>query len=187
MLDVNASESQCRREFETRRRGRVCQSEVRLTATTDLSLLHSTSLSASPDSLVVSPAYTLFLFPSVFFPPLEIVVYFDSQTLPLSRDITLQIYSTYFYQPQNARRQGKQGSESLGFNLLPPQPPPASLSLSQSHSLPSAHLKCTVSQRWWVGFLMHSKLFAFSLWVCVFSCSSPEDRLACTCMSWNSD
>lgn len=60
-----------------------------------------------------------------------------------------------FYQPQNARRQGKQGLKILGFNLLNPHhphrhllPPPLSffVSKSVSLSLPSLHLPHTVSQ-----------------------------------------
>lgn len=113
---------------EEERRSCVCQSEVPLTVQPvafRLPLLfpspshwHTTSLS-----------------------PPEIIVYSDSQTLPLSRDPTLQIYSAFFYQPQNARRKGRQGPESLGFNLLPtPYPPPTpflSLSLFVSwYSLP---------------------------------------------------
>lgn len=103
----------------------LCQSEVRLKS----------------DDGAQPVAYHLpLLFPSLplanihplSLSPLEIIVYFDSQTLPLSRDLTLQIYSTYFYQPQNAPRQGKQGSESLGFNLLSPP----SSSSSSSTTLP---------------------------------------------------
>lgn len=89
-------------------------------------------LSAFPMSRFLSDVHPLSLFLSPA--TLEILVYFDSQTLPLSRDPTLQIYSTYFYQPQNARRQGKQGSASLGFNLLPPHTPTL-LSFFDSKSL----------------------------------------------------
>lgn len=78
--------------------------------------LQSSACCIPPPSHWLTPSFSLSLV------PLEIIVYFDSQTLPLSRDLTLQIYSTYFYQPQNAPRQGKQGSESLGFNLLPHHP-----------------------------------------------------------------
>lgn len=45
-------------------------------------------------SLSLSPTYTLSL--ALSLSPPEIIVYFDSQTLPLSRDPTLQIYSTFF-------------------------------------------------------------------------------------------
>lgn len=132
-------------EVELRRRGVVSQESASQRRPSSACCIPP-PLCFLPPSRFLSDIHPLSLFLSPA--PLEILVYFDSQTLPSSRDPTLQIYSTYFYQPQNARRQGKQGSESLGFNLLrTPIPPPFSLSLSQSHSLPSPYVKtlCRVS------------------------------------------
>ena len=93
---VSEGVSQRRNELVKERSSCVCQSEVPLTATVELSLLHSASLSFSRLSL--TNTHPLWLSPSVCvsLSPPEIIVYFDSQTLPLSRDPTLQIYSTFF-------------------------------------------------------------------------------------------
>lgn len=87
--DVNAAHSVVVSEAlaETERSSCVCDDRAQPVAFRLPLLFPSLSLSLTH---TLSPS----LSPSLC--PPEIIVYFDSQTLPLSRDPTLQIYSTFF-------------------------------------------------------------------------------------------
>lgn len=103
-------------------------------------------------SLSLSPTYTLSLALSLSSWNHCVLWFTNPASVTWSNTSNIQ---HIFYQPQNARRQGKQGLKILGFNLLNPHhphrhllPPPLSffVSKSVSLSLPSLHLPHTVSQ-----------------------------------------